>query len=279
MRIANIGGRLSLLTESGAIDVERTSSGRFGSDPQAVYERWDEFVQWVAATDTGAAEAYVPSDLGPPVPSPRQILAIGLNYRDHAFESGFEVPTRPTVFTKFASCLTGPYGEIHIPADGHTDWEIELVAVIGRRAYRVAETDAWHHVAGLTIGQDLSERIIQMDGPAPQFSLGKSLPGFGPIGPYVVTVDEFDDPDDIELRCTINDEVVQLGRTTDLVFPIARLVSLLSHTLPLLPGDLLFTGTPAGVGIGRSPQRWLSPGDDLVSHVEGIGEMRHRICA
>ena len=213
-------------------------------------------------------------------PAPRQLLAAGLNYRDHAGESGFEVPEGlPPVFTKFATSITGPVSMVRLPAGGHTDWEIELVAVIGARAWRVAESDAWRHVAGLTVGQDLSERISQLAGPAPQFSLGKSLPGFSPMGPCLVTPDEFADPDDLGLRATVNGEEVQKARTSELIFPVPVLVSRLSHRLPLLPGDVIFTGTPAGVGLARNPQRWLADGDELVSTIEGIGELRQRFAA
>jgi 2-keto-4-pentenoate hydratase/2-oxohepta-3-ene-1,7-dioic acid hydratase in catechol pathway len=129
------------------------------------------------------------------------------------------------------------------------------------------------------VGQDLSERIGQLAGPSPQFSLAKSRPGFGPIGPWLVTPEEFDDRDDLELSCSINGEQMQKGRTRDLVFSVPALVSALSRQMPLLPGDVLFTGTPAGVGMGRDPQRWLVPGDELVSHIAGIGELRQRLVA
>jgi len=157
---------------------------------------------------------------------------------------------------------------------GHTDWEIELVVVIGRRAVNVQVDDAWSHVAGLTAGQDLSERVSQLAGPAPQFSLGKSFPGFAPLGPWVVTVDEFTDPDDLGLSCAIDGETVQDGRTRDLLFPIRQLIAGLSAVTALEPGDIVFTGTPPGVGLGRDPQRWLQPGEVLTSHIEGIGELR-----
>ncbi|MBV8609316.1 MAG: fumarylacetoacetate hydrolase family protein [Singulisphaera sp.] len=279
MRIANIAGRLALLAGHGrALDVEKASSARFGSDPQAVYDRWDDFTAWAAGADLSAAEPFDPARLGAPVPAPRQVFAIGLNYRDHAAESGFEVPDRlPPTFTKWPTCITGPYGDITLPAGGHTDWEVELVAVVGRYAEGVAEADGWDHVAGVAVGQDLSERITQLSGPAPQFGLGKSFPRFGPIGPWLVTPDELGDPDDLELGCRINGEQMQKGRTRDLIFPVPALISRLSAILPLLPGDLIFTGTPAGVGLGRDPQRWLAAGDELVSFVEGIGELRHRL--
>ncbi|MDL4821805.1 fumarylacetoacetate hydrolase family protein [Actinomadura opuntiae] len=280
MRIANLSGRLVLIADGRAVDVERASNGRFAADPQAVYERWREFGNWAASADLPAGAAFEPSELGSPVPAPRQTLAIGLNYRDHASESGFAAPEGlPPVFTKFATSISGPVTEVKLPAEGHTDWEVELVAVIGRHTEAVSEADAWSHVAGLAVGQDISERIVQLAGPAPQFSLGKSFPGFAPIGPWLVTPDEFDDPDDLELRCAINGEEVQKSRTSNLIFPVPALVARLSAVLPLLPGDVIFTGTPAGVGLGRDPQRWLAVGDELVSTIEGIGELRQTFVA
>jgi 2-keto-4-pentenoate hydratase/2-oxohepta-3-ene-1,7-dioic acid hydratase in catechol pathway len=134
-------------------------------------------------------------------------------------------------------------------------------------------------VAGLTAGQDISERILQTAGPSPQFSLAKSLPGFGPTGPWLVTPDEFSDPDDLELGCAVNGNQMQKGRTRDLIFSVPAMLAALSRRLPLLPGDVIFTGTPAGVGMGRTPQVWLAPGDELVSYIAGIGELRQRFVA
>jgi 2,4-didehydro-3-deoxy-L-rhamnonate hydrolase len=282
VRIANLAGRLVLITADGdgALDVERASGGRFGPEVQPVYDRWAEFTGWAAGADLSGAEPFAVEDLGAPAPAPRQVLAIGLNYSEHAAESGFEVPDAPTVmFTKWASCLTGPVTTVELPAGGHTDWEVELVAVIGTRAWRIEEDRAWDHVAGLTVGQDLSERITQTAGPSPQFSLGKSLPGFGPTGPWLVTTDELDDRDNLELGCAIDGETVQKGRTRDLIFSVPAMIATLSAKLPLLPGDVLFTGTPAGVGLGRSPQRFLQPGEELVSHITGIGQLRQRFVA
>ncbi|GJF33927.1 fumarylacetoacetate hydrolase [Kitasatospora sp. NE20-6] len=277
MRIANLSGRLVLVADGLAVDVERASTGRFSADPQAVYERWDEFRSWAAQADLPTGVAFDPADLGSPAPAPRQLLAIGLNYRDHAAESGFTAPDGlPPVFTKFATSITGPVSEVTLPHGGHTDWEVELVVVIGERAEHVSEAAAWGHVAGLAAGQDISERITQLAGPIPQFSLGKSYPGFAPIGPWLVTPDEFEDPDDLELRCTIDGEEVQKGRTRDLIFSVPALIAGLSAVTPLLPGDVIFTGTPAGVGLGRTPQRWLAAGEELVSTIEGIGELRQR---
>jgi 2-keto-4-pentenoate hydratase/2-oxohepta-3-ene-1,7-dioic acid hydratase in catechol pathway len=280
LRIANLRDRLVVIHANTAVDVERASGGRFAADPQAVYERWAEFRTWAAGADLTGGEPFAPADLGSPAPAPRQALAIGLNYRDHAAESGFDSPEGlPPVFTKFATSITGPVTDVTLPPDGHTDWEVELVAVIGPRARNVPRENAWEYVAGLAAGQDISERIVQLAGPAPQFSLGKSFPGFAPVGPWLVTPDEFGDPDDLELRCTVNGEEMQKGRTRDLIYSVPALVSALSHVLPLLPGDIIFTGTPAGVALGRSPQPWLAAGDELVSTIEGIGELRQRFVA
>jgi 2-keto-4-pentenoate hydratase/2-oxohepta-3-ene-1,7-dioic acid hydratase in catechol pathway len=162
---------------------------------------------------------------------------------------------------------------VALPA-GKVDWEIEVVAVIGRGGRRITREKAWDAVAGLTVGQDLSERVLQMAGTPAQFSLGKSHEGFGPIGPVVVSPDEFDDRDDIGFESWLNGETMQSGRTSEMIFAVAELVSQLSDVCELLPGDLIFTGTPAGVGNRRTPPRYLQPGETLVSRVEGIGEIR-----
>lgn len=275
MRTANIGGRLALLGPDGPIDVERASGGRFGADPQAVFEQWDAFREWAAGEPAGEV---VTGEQGPPVPAPRQIFAVGLNYRAHAAESGMAVPESPTVFTKFVTSLTGQDARVVLPSD-KVDWEVELVAVIGRRAENVDASHGWDHVAGLTIGQDLSERAVQLAGPAPQFSLGKSFPGFAPLGPELVTHDELANPDDLGLTCAIDGETVQKSSSGDLVFSVPELVARLSAICPLLPGDLIFTGTPSGVGMGRTPQRFLAPGELLTSRVDGLGELRTHLVA
>ncbi|MGW4029219.1 fumarylacetoacetate hydrolase family protein [Streptomyces sp. NPDC004838] len=282
MRVANLSGRLSLVTAPGeAVDVERASAGRFSSDVQSAYDRWDELTEFAATVTAGRPDAVRirDEDLGNPVPGPRQVFAIGLNYVDHADESNFSVPDSPTVFTKFPTSLTGPYGQVQLPEGGNVDWEVELVVVMSRHAEHVSEADAWSHVAGLTVGQDISERLGQLSGPVPQFSLAKSYPGFGPLGPVVVSPDEVPDPDNLELGAFINGERVQEGTTAQLVFSVPALISRLSAITPLLPGDVIFTGTPAGVGMGRTPQRYLQDGDELVSYVAGIGEMRQRMVA
>lgn len=281
MRIANLDGRLNILAAKGFIDVEKISEGQFDSAPALIYDRWAEFRAWAHTAPIDDVTPTINLDrLGPPSPAPSQIFAIGLNYAAHARESGFDHPaSHPPVFTKYITSLSGPYSTVRLPVDGHTDWEVELVAVIGRHAFQIGQADAWDHVAGLTLGQDLSERILQTAATPPQFSLGKSYPGFAPTGPWLVTPDEFEDPDDIGLRCMVNGEEVQNGRTSDLIFNVPQLIANLSQILPLQPGDLLFTGTPSGVGLGRTPQRFLNPGDELVSMAENIGELRQRFIA
>lgn len=278
MRLANICNRLMLVTpDDRVIDVSLHTDGKFSPSIQECFGRWDELREIAGALESATGRPLseiAPDDLCNPVPQPRQIFAIGLNYAAHAAEAGLAVPEDLTVFTKFVTSLTGPYGTITLPL-GTVDWEVELVVVVGRGGQHVPRDTAWSHVAGLSVGQDLSERTMQVSGPAPQYSLAKSFPGFGPIGPLLVTPDEFVDPDNIELGCAINGEQVQAGNTSDMVFSIPEIIERLSKITPLLPGDVIFTGTPPGVQVGRVPQRFLAPGDELVTYEQGIGEMRH----
>ena len=276
MIIANVGGRAKVITDGEkAVDVAAASEGRFGPSLLSVYEHWAEFRGFFEdETASGApAEPFSATIAGPPSPAPRQVFAVALNYRDHAAESGFRAPDDPLFFTKFVSAFTGPVTEVVLPP-GKVDWETELVAVISRPARRVPVSEGWSYVAGLTIGQDLSERALQRSGPAPQYSLAKSHEGFAPQGPVLVTPDELANPDDLAIGCEINGETMQSARTSDMIFPLPALISYLSHVVTLFPGDVIFTGTPPGVGMGRDPQVFLEPGDRLVSRIEGIGEMR-----
>jgi 2,4-didehydro-3-deoxy-L-rhamnonate hydrolase len=273
MKLAQHNGRAVVVLNEGIADVERASQGRFGSDVMALYEDWDAFVEFAAGITT-PTDAMTTEALGNPVPRPRQVFAIGLNYRSHAEESGMALPAVPATFTKFPASLAGPFDEIELVGT-NVDWEVELVAVIGRRAHRVAEADGWSYIAGLTVGQDISDRDLQFAAGA-QFSLGKSRLGFGPMGPWLVTPDEFSNPDDVGLGCSVDGETVQDARTSDLVFSVPRLVAELSSVVPLLPGDVIFTGTPAGVGFTRQPSRSLQPGQVLETWVEGIGRIRNR---
>ena len=270
MRIANVRGRLAVLTADGALDVATASAGKFGPDPQTAFDDWAAFRGW-AETASGDAVAFTPEDLGPPVPRPRQVFAIGLNYVRHAHESGLPVPTSPLVFTKFPSAITGPTGEIVLSGET-VDWEVELVAVVGVTAQGVPEADGWAHVAGLTAGQDLSDRTLQNAGSPPQFSMGKSYPGFAPIGPSLVTPDELANPDDLRVTTTVDGDVRQDSRSSDLVFSIPELIAFVSRHITLEPGDLIATGTPAGVG--DTTGVYLKPGDVMEGTIGDLGMLR-----
>ncbi|MEV6421286.1 fumarylacetoacetate hydrolase family protein [Streptomyces sp. NPDC051662] len=287
MRLGVIANRLVLVDQDTAVDLEQASKGRFPADPERVFDTWDALVEWAATHTWDEEQERLPLDgLENPVPAPRQVFGIGANYRDHLEEAAraqghqgeIPVPGTPLIFTKFRTSLTGPHDPIPLPTR-NVDWEVELVVVIGRHADHVAEKDAWSHVAALTVGQDISERVMQLAGIAPQFSMGKSFPGFGPMGPVLVTPDEFDDPDNLEIGCSLDGRVMQRGRTSDLIFSVPELIAHISGVTPLLPGDVIFTGTPAGVGVFREPPVFLRPGDTLVTWVEGIGELRNPVAA
>jgi 2,4-didehydro-3-deoxy-L-rhamnonate hydrolase len=273
MHLGNLDGRAVLVREAGYLDVHAASEGRFGPDPMTVLADWAPFRVW-ADEARGAWHELDEKRLGPPVPAPRQVFAVAVNYRDHAAEANIELPEHPLVFTKFPSCITGPFSPVLLPTD-RADWEVELVVVVGRESYGVEAAKAWDVVAGLTVGQDISERRIQFRKPFPHFSVAKSLPTFGPIGPVLVTPDELATRDDLEITCKINGELMQTSRTSNLVFSVPRLIVELSSAVRLFPGDLIFTGTPSGVGSSRDPRRYLRPGDVIESRVEGIGAMRN----
>ena len=284
MRIANVSGRAKLVVGDRATDIADRSEGEFGPDPAMVYDRWAEFRTWAEAflvdKDPAALPGtpFDPARAGPPSPSPRQVFAVALNYVDHAAESGVRPPDDPLIFPKYVSAFSGPVSDVTLP-EGNVDWECELVAVISRGGHRIATADAWDHVAGLTVGQDISERVLQRRGPVPQFGLGKSYPGFAPTGPVLVTPDEFPNPDDLAIGCEVNGTSMQKARTSDMIFPVAALVAFLSSVVTLMPGDVIFTGTPPGVGMGRDPQVFLAPGDNLRSYIEGIGELHQTFVA
>ena len=283
MKLANLGGRAVLIqrdgaSNHGAIDVETASNGRFGPEISPLFHEWDAFVAWAEGVPAEGAVEFDPADLAAPVPRPRQVFAIGLNYAEHAAEAGYPPGSMPVTFTKFPSSIVGPDAVVELP-EGNVDWEVELVVVIGREAHKVDRESAWDHVAGLTIGQDISERITQMQGSAPQFSLGKSYPGFGPTGPWLVTPDEFADKDDLAIACSLSGEQMQSSRTSMMLYDVPELLVRLSAVCRLLPGDIIFSGTPSGIGNRRTPQRFIGPDDVLVSEIEGIGTLTTRFAA
>jgi 2-keto-4-pentenoate hydratase/2-oxohepta-3-ene-1,7-dioic acid hydratase in catechol pathway len=280
MRLAGVQGRATLVTSTGpevaGIDVETASAGRFGADLQAIYPRWSEFLEWANSAAHGPGQPIDISALTSPVPQPGQVFAIGVNYAEHRAEIGAPATDRgavPSTFTKFPSSLTGPFGELKL-SSAFVDWEIELVVVIGRRAVAVSAVDAAAYVAGFAVGQDFSDRQTQLVGTPPQFSLGKSYEGYGPIGPWLTTPDELAGERDLELICEINGDRVQQGRTAQMIWSVPELIESLSAVCPLEPGDVIFSGTPSGVGIGRTPPRYLNDGDVVLSRIEGLGDIR-----
>jgi len=210
-----------------------------------------------------------------PLQRPPRIFGIGLNYREHAAESKMAVQSVPTVFLKLSSSITGPDSEVLLwPEATQPDYEAELAVVIGKSGHRISKEDWREHVFGYTIVNDVSARGVQLA--TSQWTLGKSFPTFTPMGPWIVTADEIEDPHKLDIRLTLNDEVMQSANTRDLIFGIPELVAYISSIVPLEAGDVISTGTPSGVGLGRNPQRWLLPNETMVIEVEGIGTLRNR---
>lgn len=276
MRIANVSGRAHLVVDGRLVDVENASGGRLPADPMALIASLDAVGELPVPDDAPAVDGV---RLGPPVPRPTKIVAIGLNYRGHAEESGLELPEQPVVFAKLPSAIAGPTDDIVIPGGRQrVDWEAELVVVIGKRASRVPASEAWSYVAGVTAGQDISDREEQFRA-LRQFTMAKSFDTYAPIGPYLTTPDELANPDDVAVACTLDGETVQASRTSDLIFPVPELIAWISRVSTLEPGDLIFTGTPAGVGDSRRPPRYLGPGSVVETAIEGVGRMRNTCVA
>jgi 2-keto-4-pentenoate hydratase/2-oxohepta-3-ene-1,7-dioic acid hydratase in catechol pathway len=211
-----------------------------------------------------------------PLPDPGKLICVGLNYRDHAIESNMQIPTQPTVFCKFNNAICGPDDTVEVPPiTVKPDYEAEFAFVIGTGGKKIAAADWKEHVFGYTILNDVSARDIQLA--TPQWILGKSLDTFGPMGPWIVTADEIADPHELQVKMTINGEVLQNSNTRELIFKIPELIEHISSITPLQPGDIISTGTPAGVGMGHTPPRWLRDGDTMVIEVTGIGTLTNPV--
>jgi len=272
-RLLNVSGRAALEVDGRWYDLARLSGDDSLADPMAAVARSAELHgQSDRCGDVSPDGSVADAVIGAPVPWPGQVFAIGVNYADHAAESGMTPPPAPLTFTKFPSAIAGPTADVPLTGD-MVDWEVEIVVVIGSTCSHVPVDRAWDVVAGLTLGQDISDRRVQLTGTPPQFSLGKSFPAFAPIGPAVVSVDSFADPMDIALWCHVSGERMQDSRSSNLIFTIPTLVAYLSSICTLEPGDLIFTGTPDGVGMARG--RFLEVGDVVASGAEGIGELRN----
>lgn len=285
MLIGNVDNRAFLILKAHdqilGLDIEESSGGRFSSLTSELLGDWAQLKDWAASVDFQGEDARSLSanELQAPIASPQQIFAIGMNYRDHAEEVNLGLPTTPAVFTKYLSSLAGAVDTVELPSES-VDWEVELVAVIGTGGRDIPEGSALEHVAGYMVGQDLSDRELQFaGGGAPQFSIAKSYKGFAPTGPWITSSDEVADPGSLSMSCSRGNQTLQQGNTKNLVFGLPHLIHHLSSIVELYPGDLIFTGTPDGVGFGRSPQQYLVPGDELVSSIEGLGEIRQHFVA
>jgi len=271
-RFANVDGHAALVDSGGWwYGASRVSRGTISGDPMRAWLQLDELHRAADRVERSEPDGNLSqANLRPPIPTPRSVFAVGLNYRSHAEESKMALPEVPLVFAKFASCLTGPKDPV-ILGGSTDDYEAELVVVIGRGGRHIARDDAWDHVGGLTVGQDISDRALQFAATPAHFDLGKSRDTYGPIGPVVVSTDSFADPGDLQITCDVNGERRQHERTSNLVFDIPTLISYLSGILTLSPGDLIFTGTPEG--IGAASLRFLGDGDVISTTIEGIGTL------
>ena len=214
-----------------------------------------------------------------PVPNPQKVIGIGLNYEDHAAETGADIPEKPIVFAKYPNTIVGPGEEIVIPPiTEQADYEAELAVIIGRAARNVSASEALDYVFGYTNCNDVSSRDLQFS-EGGQWTRSKSIDTFCPIGPYIATRDEIEDPQDLSVRCILNGEVVQDGSTSKMIFSVAELVSFLSQAMTLVPGDIITTGTPPGVGMARDPQLWLKSGDEVTIEIEGLGSLTNPVAA
>lgn len=215
-----------------------------------------------------------PERLGSCVGTPPNFYCVGLNYAKHAAESGLEPPKEPVLFNKATSCLSGPNDDVVIPRkSSKADWEVELGVVIGKEAVYVSEEDALDYVAGYCIINDMSEREFQIERSG-QWVKGKSAPTFGPTGPYLVTTDEIPDPQVLNLKLSLNGEVLQNSNTSDMIFTVRQIVSHMSQFMQLMPGDIICTGTPEGVGLGMNPPRYLKAGEVMELEIDGLGSQR-----
>jgi len=269
--LANVGGRGALVDGDHYYDLEELADGALSPDPMAALTTPDLLAELASRLGCHQPTGLLTeATLGPPVPRPRNSYGVGLNYRSHAEEASMEIPDVPLVFTKFPSCITGPFDEVRLRSD-RCDYEGELVVVVGSGGADIDPTDAWDHVVGLTVGQDISDRPAQFMTQPPQFNLGKSFDSFGPIGPVVASPDCFDDPDDLTLTTHVNGETRQDDRTSNMVFSVADLVAFLSRITTLVTGDIIFTGTPDGIGAAQG--LFLADGDVITTTIDGIGTM------
>ena len=272
-KLANIAGRAALVEGENYYDLETISNGDFDKDTTNALKNLDGLKALSSelnkAEPTGILKD---ANIDAPVSTPKNCYAVGLNYRNHAEEAGMDIPSSPMVFTKHTTCLVGPNAIIEMRSD-HVDYEAELVAVIGMPGKDISKDKAWDHVAGLCVGQDVSDRTVQFSSKPPQFNLGKSFDTFGPMGPYLVSPDALKDRDSLPIECKVNEEIRQKDNTNDLIFNVATIISYLSEIVTLNTGDVIFTGTPGGVGVMEG--KFLKEGDIITTSIEGIGTLKN----
>ena len=273
-KLGNINGKAALVKKDAFYILSEISNGEISDNPSEAVSNLDAIAKLYSVIDQFAPSGILDDAvMGAPITGSRNCFAVGLNYRNHAEESGMEIPPFPMIFTKHTSCNNGPFDNIEMRSD-IVDYEAELVAVIGKQGKNITNDEAWNHVAGLTVGQDISDRSVQFHATPPQFNLGKSFDTFGPIGPILVSPDEFQDKNSLDLKCSVNGELRQKDNTNDLIFDIPYIISYISEFITLEPGDLIFTGTPAGVGATQG--KLLKDGDILSTTIEGIGTMENK---
>ena len=255
-------------------DGTRIDVSAFGEDYDELFfgsNGIKRLAQWLKINKSQCPSVDKKIRLGPPIDRPSKIVCVGLNYAKHAKESGMEVPTEPVLFFKASSAIVGPYDDVILPKKSEkSDWEVELAIIIGDKASYVKESEAMDHVAGYVIHNDISEREYQLERSG-QWVKGKSCDTFAPIGPFMATTDEIDDPHNLRLWLKVNGETMQDSNTSDLIFGVPKLVSYISTYMTLLPGDVISTGTPFGVGLGLDPQKYLKDGDVMELGIDGLG--------
>tara|TARA_B100000902_G_C27056011_1_gene786631 strand:- start:25 stop:867 length:843 start_codon:yes stop_codon:yes gene_type:complete len=271
---ANVNGKSALISDGSFFDLEAISDGAVSADPMEALTEPETLHTLSADLESFAASGMVDDVvLGAPVPRPANSFGIGLNYQTHVDEAAMDTPEVPMVFAKLPSCITGPTSDVQMRS-GECDYEGELVVVIGSGGKDIREDRAWEHVVGLTVGEDFSDRGAQFMSTPAQFTLGKSMDSFGPTGPVLVSTDSFTDPADLELRTWVNGELRQHDRTSNMIFSIPELISFISRHVTLSTGDLIFTGTPEGVGFRNGI--FLTDGDVVQTSIEGIGTLENR---
>ena len=272
-KLGSNSGRAIFIKDDKYYDVKTISNGDISSNSLKALSDTEKLSQlYINLNDYEPSGNLSDINLDPPI-IPTNVFAVGLNYKKHAEESNLEIPPFPMIFTKHSTCISGPKSDICMKSD-MVDYEAELVFVIGKGGKDISKEDAWQHVAGLCVGQDISDRPVQFHATPPQFNLGKSFDTFGPIGPYLVSTDLFDNKESLKLQCWVNDELRQETLTNDLIFDIPYLISYISEFITLNTGDVIFTGTPEGVGATQG--KFLKDGDILKTTIEGIGTLENK---